>query len=474
MQIKFCGAAQQVTGSCHLVTLDDGRKVLLDCGMFQGYGDDLDTLNREWKFKPEEVDVMVLSHAHIDHCGRIPLLVKDGFRGRIYCTHATRSLVSIMLMDTAYILERDASYENTKISKKNKRRKKGQAFIKPVEAIYDEEDVRYAMNFFVGIPYERWVSILPGVELYLTDAGHILGSASVNLSIKQPHRETSLGFTGDVGRPDRPILRDPAPMLDADFLIAESTYGDRLHEEKPSEKRRLKNIIFETCVRNRGKLIIPAFSLGRTQEIVYILDQLENEGELPKVQVYVDSPLAVNATEVFRQHPECFDAELHQYILKDPNPFGFHRLNYIKRVEESKRLNTSKEPCIIVSAAGMAHAGRVKHHIYNNIENPSTTILVVGYCTPETPGGQLRAGKKKIKLFGDEMSVKARVEVMDSFSAHGDRDEMLEFIKPQAAHCKKLFLVHGDEEAMLAYRGVLQKEGFDSIHMPEMYESCDM
>jgi metallo-beta-lactamase family protein len=282
-----------------------------------------------------------------------------------------------------------------------------------------------------GYPYDQWNPICKEVQVMYTDPGHILGSASVTLKIENNGKTTFLGFTGDIGRPNRPILRDPHPMPPCDYLICESTYGDRKHESLPNELERFLDIIKHTCIEKRGMLIIPAFSIGRTQEIVYLLDQAYNLHKLPPIKVYVDSPLAVNATTVYGAHPECFDSELNKYLLTDKNPFGFNNLTYIREVEQSKALNTSKEPCIIISASGMMNAGRVKHHLANHIEDKKNTILIVGYCTPDTPGGILRSGAEKIKLFGEVKQVRADIEIMDSFSAHGDRDEMKDFIENQ-------------------------------------------
>lgn len=466
MKLKFCGAAREVTGSCHLVILDNGYKILLDCGLFQGSAEQTEQLNSSWNFQPSEIDVLILSHAHIDHCGRIPKLVKDGFRGNIICTHATRDLSTIMLMDTAHIQERDAEFKNKRFEKKNP---SSSGYRGPkIKPMYTAEDVSRAMKLFISVSYDRWIDVTKGIKVLFSDAGHILGSASVNLKIDVGGDSLRLGFTGDIGRPNRPILRDPQEMVPTDILISESTYGDRLHLEKPAEKERFLKIIQETCIRNKGKVIIPAFSLGRTQELVFILDQLVNEGQIANLPVYVDSPLAVNATDIFKAHPECFDDELHRYIVKDPDPFGFRRLSYIVDVADSKKLNSSKEPCIIISAAGMLNAGRIKHHVYNNIENPKNTILLVGYCAPQTPGGQLQRGAEIINLFGDEKKVNARIEIMDSFSAHGDQHEMLHFLNNQTPSCKELFLVHGEYETQLKYKDFLSKNGFGNIEIPEL------
>ncbi len=466
MKIKFCGAAREVTGSSHLITLDNGYKILLDCGMFQGHFENLEELNSNWNFEPAEIDVLILSHAHIDHCGRIPKLVKDGFKGNIYCTHATRDLASIMLMDTAHIHERDAEFQNKKLDKK--RAKHPGQKIPRVKPLYNGADVSKAMKQFISISYDRWLEVVKGVKVLFTDAGHILGSASVNLIINQGGDDLRLAFSGDIGRPSRPILRDPQEMWPADIIITESTYGNKLHIQKPAEKEHFLKVVMETCIEKRGKLIIPAFSLGRTQELVFIMDQLVNEGVLPNIPVFVDSPLAVNATDIYKAHSECFDDELHKYIVTDPDPFGFRRLSYITDANDSKKLNNSKEPCIIVSAAGMMNAGRIQHHVYNNIENPKTTILLVGYCAPGTPGGLLQRGATELKLFGDELKVNAKIEIMDSFSAHGDQKEMLDFLDNQTKTCKQLFLVHGEYETQLEYKDYLRQHGFDKIEIPEL------
>ena len=464
MKIKFCGAAREVTGSAHLITLDSGYKILLDCGLYQGRSSKMYNFNSSWQFKPSEVDCLILSHAHIDHSGRIPKLVKDGFDGCIHSTHATRSLCAIMLVDSAKIQERDAEYFNKKQAKKKNKENR-----KPFrEPLYTADDVRDAMKLFKSYPYERWSTIHPGVDILFRDAGHILGSASVTLRITENGRTRTIGFTGDIGRPDRPILRDPKPMPEVDYLICESTYGDKDHEAQPEQSAQFLKVIKETCSDQRGKLIIPAFSVGRTQEIVYMLDKMETAGKLPHIPVYVDSPLAVNATEIFGAHPECFDNELHDYMLIDSNPFGFNALTYVRDVEVSKSLNDSQESCIIISSSGMMNAGRVRHHLFNSIDKKNSTILIVGYCSPETPGGRLRDGAASIRLFGEEKLVKARIEVMDSFSAHADRNEMLDFIHNQRGHVKKMFLVHGTLDRQEKFRDFLSERGFRDVEIPEL------
>lgn len=468
MKIKFCGAARYVTGSAHLITLDSGYKILLDCGMFQGSGKDLWEWNNTWLFDPKEVDTLILSHAHIDHTGRVPQLVKDGFDGDIHCTHATRSLCAIMLLDSAKIQERDVEWHNKRILKKRKPKRS-----KLRVPLYKTEHTHQAMELFVGYNYNRWHRIHPDVEVMFRDQGHILGSASVTLRIKEAGKEVIVGFTGDIGRPDRPILRDPNPMPDADYLICESTYGDRDHETTPEQTDRFLEVLKHTCLEKKGKLIIPAFSVGRTQEIVYMLDKMETAGLLPKIPVYVDSPLAVNATEVFGAHPECFDNELNEYLLIDDNPFGFNSLNYIRKVEASKALNNSTQPCIIISSSGMMNAGRVRHHLYNNIDNEENTFLIVGYCAPNTAGGMLKAGIQELKIFGEYKPVNAEIISMASFSAHGDRGEMKTFISNQKK-CKEIYLVHGDLDAQQAFKKYLQNDGFGKIAIPQKGEEVEL
>ena len=468
MKVKFCGAAQQVTGSAHLLTLSNGYKILLDCGLYQGYKKEMKNFNENWLFDPAEVDCMILSHAHIDHSGRIPKLVKDGYSGPIFCTHATRSLSAIMLMDSAGIQERDAEYFNKRQAKKSKKKRK--ALRVP---LYRQKDADKSIKQFVGMDYNRWFPINKDVSVLFTDAGHILGSASVTLKINDGGREIRFGFTGDIGRPDRPILRDPQPMPNVDYMISESTYGDKDHMGKPAEIEKLLAVIMKTCVKKKGKLIIPAFSVGRTQEIVYMLDQLETAGKLPKIPVYVDSPLAVNATKIFGTHLECFDKQMRNYMLIDENPFGFNNLTYVHEVEVSKSLN-KKGAAIIISSSGMANAGRVKHHIYNSIDKKQNTILIVGYCAQGTPGQKLRDGTDEIRLFGDTKPVLADIEVMDSFSAHADRGEIVQFLSNQKKRVKKVFLVHGEIKRQTPFRQMLLDEGFPSVEIPSLGEEFDL
>ncbi len=468
MKVKFCGAAREVTGSAHLITLDSGYTILMDCGLYQGNNKKMEDFNRSWYFDPTMIDCLILSHAHIDHSGRIPKLVKDGFRGDIICTHATRSLCAIMLLDSAKIQERDAQYYNEKHAKKKRKNKRTRT------PLYTTEDVTETMQLFTGAAYNKWYNVNPAVQVLFKDAGHILGSASVTLKIKEGDREIMFGFTGDIGRPNRPILRDPIPLPEVEYLICESTYGDKDHESAPAETGKFLDIIKKTCVEKRGKLIIPAFSVGRTQEIVYMLDQLESAGKLPKIPVYVDSPLAVNATTVFGAHPECFDNNLNEYMLTDDDPFGFNSLTYIHSVDASKSLNNSEDPCIIISSSGMMNAGRVRHHLSNSIDQSKNTILIVGYCSPDTAGGMLRNGVKTLKLFGEVKVVRAAIETMDSFSAHADRHEILDFINNQKSGLKKLFLVHGEIDRQQSFTSLLNKNGFPNVEIPKLGQEFEI
>ncbi|HSG30153.1 MAG TPA: MBL fold metallo-hydrolase [Thermodesulfobacteriota bacterium] len=460
MEIKFCGAARTVTGSSHLLTLDDGYKILLDCGLYQGREEEFNDYNSKWFFDPAEIDCLILSHAHIDHCGRIPKLVKDGFKGKIYSTAATRDLCAVMLMDSAKIQENDAKYIN------KKRRKK--KLPETAEPLYTSYDIVPAIEMFVGISYGIKYKIREDIVLEFRDSGHIFGSASITLDLKDKDGNNKrIGFSGDIGRPNRPIIRNPMPMDDLDYLICESTYGGRRHNSLPKDIEGLLKTIQHTCIENKGKLIIPAFSVGRTQEIVYTLDRLETEGKLPHIPVYVDSPLSVNATEIFQLHPDCFDADILEYMLMDPNPFGFNNLKYVRSVEESKRLNRSDEACIIISASGMMTGGRIMHHIFHNIDNSKNTIFIVGYCAPHTLGARVRRGDKKIKIFGETKKVKASVEVVDSYSAHGDQDEMLEYLDNlDRTRLKNIFLVHGELDRQEIFREALLKSGFADVQIP--------
>jgi metallo-beta-lactamase family protein len=459
MKLIFSGAARTVTGSKHIIELDNGKRILLDCGFYQGKGSETDKLNRTFDFEPASIDYLILSHAHIDHSGNIPRLVKQGFKGTVICTPATRDLCLIMLEDSAKIQESDANYIN------KKRARKG---LKPIEALYTFADAERAMSRFVTVPYDREFHILRNVVLTFTDSGHILGSAAVNLSITENDKTINLCYTGDIGRPNDHILRHPQPFPQADYIICESTYGSRTHEKEDFAEEQLLKIVAETCVVKKGKLIIPAFSVDRTQEVIYALDRMENKGLLPPIKVYVDSPLSTNATNVMRMHPECFNESILEYMQNDPDPFGFNNLRYIQDVRESIELNTNNEPCIIISASGMMEAGRVKHHIKHAISDEKNTILAVGYCTPSSLGGKLIAGERIVNIFGEKFEVKANIEVLNSYSAHGDSNEMIEYLSCQdKKKVKKIFLVHGEYHVQQEFSFKLMQAGFADVEIPE-------
>lgn len=463
MQVKFCGAAGTVTGSAHLITFDDGFKLLLDCGLFQGDDDDMDRQNNHWGFDPREVNALVLSHAHIDHCGRIPKFVKDGFRGYIYCTEATRDLAAIMLYDSANIQEQDAIFLTKKLQKK-------------VDPLYKTEDVMLSLFYFKGVKYDKWQHVHKKLRVKFLEAGHILGSASIVIEYESEDGSfKQIGFTGDIGRPERPILKDPVPIPPVDYLICESTYGGRLHENMPTEDRHLRELIYETCVANRGKLIIPAFSVGRTQELLYKLHNFYNEGVLPNIPIFVDSPLATNATDIYRQHPECFDEETYKLLLEKSDPFGFEQVQFVRDMEASKALNHTEMACIIIAASGMASAGRVKHHLYHGVEKPENTVLIVGYCAPGTLGAHLVEKPEKVRIFNRELDVRARIETLNSMSAHGDENEMVDFLSLQDKDkLRKLFLVHGEKEGQDAFRERLGKEGYQTVLIPHYGEVVEL
>lgn len=461
MKIAFHGAARCVTGSKHLLTLKNGRKILLDCGMFQGMGKDTDVLNRHWGFEPREVDMVVLSHAHIDHSGLLPKLVADGFKGKIFCTPATRELASVLLEDSAQIQEDDVKYVN------KRRAADGQPYLKP---LYTTEDALAVQEHFVEVDYGQWTRIDDGVELHYTDAGHIIGSAAVHLRVTENGKTEQLTFSGDVGRYRDVILRSPGTFPQADYIILESTYGNSLHDLHVSTPDHILEWIEKTCLQKKGKLIIPAFSVGRTQEILHALNQLELERRLPDLEYFVDSPLSIKATEIVKRYPEYFNASIQKILKSDDDPFRFKGLKYVKMVDESKLLNFRNEPCVIISASGMAEAGRVKHHISNNIENSRNSILMTGYCEPNSLGARLMSGKKEVKIFGVEHEVHAEIGSIRSMSAHGDYEDLCQFLACQDPRAvKKLFLVHGEQNVQEDFRDRLLHKGFLDIEIPELH-----
>lgn len=461
MKIAFHGAARTVTGSKHLLTLANGNKYLLDCGMFQGMGRDTDPLNRHWGFDPASIKTLILSHAHIDHSGLIPKLVKDGFTGTIYCTPATRELTGVLLEDSAGIQESEVKFEN------KRRAAEGLPYVRP---LYDQDDVLAAMERFQQVNYGEWFEVDDAVSVLFTDAGHIIGSASVHLKIKENGTERQLTFSGDVGRYRDMILKSPDPFPQADFILLESTYGNSLHDTQQSTPDQLLHWIEKACLHKKGKLIIPAFSVGRTQEILYSLNQLELEHRLPELEYIVDSPLSVDATQIVKRYPAYFNRTLRKVLEKDEDPFSFKGLRYVKSVDESKLLNYKNGPMVIISASGMADAGRVKHHISNAIESSRNTILFSGYCEPRSLGGKLMAGRKEVKIFGVEHEVNAEIAAIRSMSAHGDYDDLCQFLACQDPRkVKRLFLVHGEYEVQQAFQERLLRKGFDEVTIPELH-----
>ena len=466
MKIAFHGAARCVTGSKHLVTLKSGKKILLDCGMFQGMGKETIGLNNHLGFDASQVDVMVLSHAHIDHSGLIPKLVKEGFKGKIFCTKGTKDLTTVLLEDSAVIQENDIRYVN------KKRAAEGLPYLQPM---YSVEEAKKSVHQLLAIDYNKWTKIDKDVELLYTDAGHIIGSACVHLRINENGNQRTITFSGDVGRYRDVILKSPQEFPQADYIILESTYGNKLHEMHVTTPDLLLQWIEKTCVNRKGKLIIPAFSVGRTQEILFALNQLELENRLPDLPYYVDSPLSIKATEIVKHYPEYFNKTI-QYILKsDQDPFGFKGLKYIRTVEESKLLNFYNNPCVIISASGMAEAGRVKHHISNNVENSRNSILMTGYCEPNSLGARLQSGLKEVGIFGVSHEVNAEIGAIRNMSAHGDYEDLCQWLACQNPQLvQKVFLVHGEYEVQQDFKTRLNRKGFQDVDIPELHHESGL
>ncbi|MCX7875872.1 MAG: MBL fold metallo-hydrolase [Melioribacteraceae bacterium] len=458
MQIQFIGAAQTVTGSMHLIRTSESN-FLLDCGIFQGKRKEAFEINRTFSyFNPKEIDFVILSHAHIDHSGNLPTLVKNGFEGNIYSTFATRDLCTIMLQDSAHIQEKDVEFVN------KRRKKHGKNLFEPLYVI---DDALNTLKRFIAINYHFEFKITPNISVTFFDAGHILGSSIVYLRIKENGKIYHIGFSGDLGRPNLPILRDPELIPPVDYWITESTYGGKSHHNPLDSEKHLEDVI-RIAKQNKSKIIVPAFSVGRTQEIVYALHRIFDRNEEERIPVIVDSPLAVNATEVFRLHPECFDKEANEFIHKNEDPFGFNKLIYIKDVEDSKKLNDIEGPCFIISSSGMAETGRILHHIANNIEDQKNIILIVGYAAENTLARKLIDGEKQVNIFGEPYNVKAKIIVLDSFSAHADKDELFNYTdRIDKKLLKKIFLVHGEIEQQNIFYKRLIESGFDNVEIPQ-------
>ncbi len=457
MQIEFWGAAQTVTGSMHLVYAN-GSRILLDCGLFQGKRQESNERNRVFPFDPRSIYAVVLSHAHIDHCGNLPNLIKQGYTGPVYCTPATRDLCEIMLADSGYLHEKDAEFLNKKSQKNHE---------PPVEPLYTYKDALATVPHLRGIPYGQEFKVANNATAKFTDAGHILGSASISLTASHNGNRRTIGFSGDVGRWGMPIIRDPASMGKVDILMLESTYGGKLHDPPENMGKQLVSNISRTIDRG-GKVIVPSFSVGRTQDLAYTLHILFDAGKLPRIPIYIDSPLAVNATEIYRKHPECFDTETYFHITQHHDPFGLKQLRYIRNVEESKELNNRDESAMIISASGMCEAGRILHHLANNIEDPRNTILIVGYCAEHTLGKRLVDKAAEVRIYGKMYARRAEVVVHNSFSAHADHNELIRytrFFKPN--ELGQIILIHGDPVRQTALRDDLTSKGYKNIEIPQ-------
>ena len=468
MKISFMGAARTVTGSQHLIEVN-GSRILLDCGLYQGRRAEAYERNRHLPFDPKAVDVMVLSHAHIDHSGNIPNLVKSGFRGDIISTPATRDLCASMLLDSGHIQEKDVEFVN-------KRRKRGEAPI--VEPIYTQADAAESIKSFSTQNYERPRQIAPGVTLTFRDAGHMLGSAVVILDIedREAKRDHRLVFSGDIGRAGIPIIRDPQTVDGADTLILESTYGDRLHPPYEDDTKRMEQIIIETY-RRGGSIVVPAFAVGRTQQLVYSLHQLRLTGDIPDLPVFVDSPLAIDVTAVYRLHPECYDDEIRAFVESAGtriDPFGFADLNYTRTSDESKKLNFLRDPAIIIAASGMAEAGRILHHLKNRIEDPRTTVLIVGFQAENTLGRRIVDGEKEVRIFGESYHNRAHVEVLTGFSGHADRDGLLAWVGAMQRKPRRTFLVHGEGQAQFTLADALKAQYGLQVDVPEWKQEVEV
>jgi len=465
MKITFHGAARAVTGSKHLIKMENGTNILLDCGMFQGMGEITDKLNGYFGFKPTDVAMVILSHAHIDHCGLLPRLVAEGFEGTIYSTPATMDLARILLLDSAKIHEQDAAFANSNLN------------IDQAEEVplFTEDDVIKTMGQFKVVEYGEDYKINERITLQFTDAGHVVGSAAVHLTILEDGKETKITFSGDIGRYSDLLLRSPQIFEQADYILMESTYGNSLHKDQLPIEELLLEIINDTCNIKKGKVIIPAFSVGRTQELLFALNSLELKGRLPDVPYYVDSPLASQATQVLKNHPEVFNNGVKQILKVDDDVFNFKGLRFVESPAESRNLNDDTRPCVIIASSGMAEGGRIRHHIRNTISNQKNTILIVGYCDPHSLGGKLLAGEKSVQIFRDVYDVQAEVKVIKSMSAHGDYEDLLHFLACQDPKLnKQIFLVHGEYETQQAFADRLRDKGFKHVAIPEYHQEYDL
>jgi len=465
MRIWFHGAAQTVTGSRHLLEIN-GHRLLLDCGLYQGRRHDTYERNLNFPFEPTSVDAVVLSHAHIDHCGNLPNLVRRGYQGPIHATHATSDLADIMLRDAGHIQESDTAYLNKKL------KRRGQPLVDP---IYTGADAAVAARHLTSHDYDHPFEPVPGVSASLVEAGHILGSAAVVLDIQDRGRTLRLMFSGDIGRPGMPLVRDPVPPNEIDYLIMECTYGDRTHEAPDQAYASLHDLVKRTIERG-GKVIIPAFAVGRTQALVYYLHQMFERNELPRVPVYVDSPLAVNVTAIFREHPECFDGETQAFMRSDPHgaALGFDMLTYTQSVNDSKAINERPGPMIIISASGMAETGRILHHLRNNIQDERNCILITSWMAPHTLGRRLAEGEKQVRIFGETFNVRAEVGTLAGLSSHADRDYLLTYVRQAGGRLKGIFLVHGERGPAEALMERMKDAGLPPVSFPALGDEVEI
>jgi metallo-beta-lactamase family protein len=464
MRINFHGAAHTVTGSQHLLEIN-GSKLLLDCGLYQGKRSETYERNLNFRFDPRKVDAVLLSHAHIDHAGNLPNLVKQGYEGKIFATRATAELGGLMIRDSGRIQESDAEFVN------RKRAERGED---PIEPLYTEQDAEEAAGMFKGVDYAEVFEPIPGVVARFYDAGHILGSASISLEIEEKGQKIRLWFSGDIGRYRMPLLRDPVLPQAVDILIMESTYGDKSHSDPENAFIEFRDIVKRTVERG-GKVIVPAFAVGRTQELVYNLNEMMQNGDVPHVPVFVDSPLAVNATQVFRNHPECFDEETRQFVMEARHPaLDFKMLTYVKSVEESKSLNERKDPMIIISASGMAETGRIVHHIRNNIGNPKNTICIVSWQAPNTMGRRLADRAPEVNIFGEVHKRKCDVATIGGLSGHAGQDLLVKYAMGVKDSARQIFLVHGEERQAMTLKGILNDQKLDNVHYPRLHESVEL
>ncbi len=463
MKFTAYGAARNVTGSKHLLSVN-GKRILLDCGLYQGRRSESERRNRHLPFDPSSIDAVLLSHAHIDHAGSLPTLVKLGFNGPIYATHATVDLCGILLRDSAYVQNHNLKYLNSR------RRKRGE---RPLEPLYTEQDVDAALELMHGADYNSPFRAFRGVDVTFRDAGHILGSSILKIDLTEHGHTKRVIFTGDLGRKDMPILNDPHDVRSADVLITESTYGQRQHRDIVNVGARVASFIRET-VKRGGKIIVPSFAVGRTQRILYMVHELMRDGTIPEFPIYVDSPLAVRATQIFKRHWECFDDEMRELVRDQDDPLSFSRVTYVLEAAESKKLNRKSGPMMIISASGMCEAGRVLHHLKNSITSRRNAVMMVGFQAEHTLGRRIVERERQVRIFGQPYPLRARVAVFDEFSAHADRDELLAFAKNIRRPPQRTIVVHGSEDASLAFGRLLTKNGFPRVSVPLDGETIEL